>query len=242
MMRPVMPPAETTCGAVSLTKPGEFPMLSNLSPYSAPGLATSFPGLTAGFSPVSPSPIGLSGAYGGNAFGQDASMLSPYGQSPFSQNGLGQNPFVPGQMGQAGFVQNGLGQGAFGQAPFAPNPMAAGVYGQTPFGQGFFGQSPLTGPYPATTQQTQQIIATLAQLAQHISTHSVAAQQIGLILNQVAQQLALQKLYGPGSGVGFGLQPAGYAALNPQLYAGFNPQAQVWGAGRPYTIQPYTIQ
>jgi hypothetical protein len=181
-------------------------MLSNLSPYSAQGLTTSFPGLTAGFSPMSPTPFGQPGPLGGNAaFSQDASMLGPYGQGLFSPNGVGQNPFGQGQINPGAFGQGVFGQGAFGQ--------------QSPLGQG-----------------APQIIATLAQLAQHISAHSVAAQQISLVLHQVVQHLALQHLQRLG-GVAPGLQQGGYVGFNPQLYAGFNPQVQAWGVNRPYTIQ-----
>lgn len=189
-------------------------MLSNLSPYSAQGLTSSFP-----------SPFGQPSAM----FGQDpTAALGPYGQGPLgslNQNGFGQGPFGQGAFGN-GMLGQAQGQGGFGQGGFGQ-----GMFGQGGFSQGAFGQNPVT------VHQTQQLIATLAQLAQQISAHSVGAQQVSLVLHQIVQHLALQHLYRQG-GIGPGLQQGGgYAGFNPQIFAGFNPQAQAWGASRPNTIQ-----
>jgi hypothetical protein len=141
-------------------------MLSNLSPYSVPGLAGSFPQLAAGFPPIG---------------GQES--MNPYGQGLIAQNSFAQNPFAP--------------------SPFAQT--------QSSFGQG-----------PA-----QQIISTVVQLAQQLYAQSVLTQQLGLTLHQIAQHLAVQNLS----------RPFGAAVGQQGAYGGFNPQAQLWGGSRPYTIQ-----
>jgi len=140
--------------------------------------------------------------------------------SPFSGQGL--TTSFPGVTG--------------GFSPMNSNPFGQlGAYGgNAGFGQEAFGQN------PALTGQTQQIIAVLAQLAQHISAHSVLAQQIGVTLQQIVQQLAMQSLQRSGAaGAGLQLHQGGYPGLNAQPYAqqpygglipqAFNPQGQGWG-------------
>jgi hypothetical protein len=218
------------------------PMQSNLSPYSVQGQSTLFPGLAAGFSPVSPAPFGQPGVYGANAYGNNA----------FGGNAPGQgfsNPFAQGSYGQN--VLNGLGQGALFQNPYL-QALAQNPYVQNPH---------LPNAYGAMPGDVQQIISTLGQLAQQITVQSALTQQIAVTLHQIAQlaaQSLQNRLGGLGAGQPFGIgqpfgavQPLGIGqtlgAVQPfglgqygQQY-GFGGQygglGGSWGGSRPQTIQ-----
>jgi hypothetical protein len=186
-------------------------MMSNLSQFSQ-SLMPQFPGLQgAGWPQMNPGLFGQPGAYGGN---------TSFGHDP-TQAGFGPQ-FAFGGGGQGGAsLQNPFTQNQFGQSPWAINPYLQGQLGQQ------------------SQHNPQHIIAVLGQLAQQFAVHSVLTQQIGVTLQQLAQQLVLQS-YAAGSGVGsgqyFGQSPfagSGYGGFNP----GFNPQAQAWGASRSQTIQ-----
>ncbi|TLY83578.1 MAG: hypothetical protein E6K41_00820 [Gammaproteobacteria bacterium] len=95
--------------------------------------------------------------------------------------------------------------------------------------------------YAGAHHPAQQIVLVLGQLAQQISVQTALTQQISIALQQLVHQLAVQGLQIPGAGLGaFGGQ---YFAQNPfagatqGAYGGFSPQAQVWGANRAQTIQ-----
>ena len=184
-------------------------MQSNFSQYSPQGL---FSPQGAGWpQQMSPGLFGQPGANSGNAlFGQE-----------FGQAGLGpQSPFgLGGQQGNV-FAQN-----PFGQSPFAANP--------------YLQNNPLLGSFASqqAPHHTQHLIGLLGQIAQQLSIHNAMTQQVGIALQQLAQQLAVQSWSGGGAGGGqyFGQNPFAGAQGG---YGGFNPQAaQAWGANRPQTIQ-----
>jgi hypothetical protein len=117
--------------------------------------------------------------------------------------------------------------------------------GQNPFtsqAQPWAGNSFAGGQSPLL----QQIVPMVGQLAQQISIHSAVTQQIGVLLHQVAHQLALQSQSGfAGQSLGGSPFLGGLAhssaqtpfAFGPGGYPGFGPQGQSWGAGRPQTVQ-----
>ncbi len=153
--------------------------------------------------------------------------------SPYSQQGM--MPQFPGlQTGLQDFTQSGLGHNPFTQGQFQQNPFAFNPQLHSQLSQGFLPQN----------NPSQQILALLGQVAQQLSIQSAITQQIGVALQQVTQQLAAQSQQsfsggGPGGGQYGGGQ---YYAQNPfgtpqGGLAGFNPQAQAWGANRSQTIQ-----
>ena len=167
--------------------------------------------------------------------------------SQYSPQGLASQ--FPGLQG-AGWPQ--MSPGLFGQQPGMGG-------GNVSFGQDS-GQAGLGQQYPfgAQTHPAQHLVTVLGQLAQQLAAHGAITQQIGIALQQLAQQLGAQSLQGypggfgagqgfagvgsPFTGVGqpFGLGGGGqYFGQNPFAggYSGFNPQAQAWGANRPQTIQ-----
>jgi hypothetical protein len=187
--------------------------MSNLSQFSPQGLMPQFPGLQgAGWPQMNPGQFGQPGAYGGGN--------APFGHDS-AQAGFGQQFAFGGQANP--LQQNPFTQNQFGQSPWATNPYLQGQLGQ---------QSP---------HSPQYIIAVLGHLAQQFAVHTALTQQIGVTLQQLAQQLAVQMQshaasLGAGGGQYFGQSPfavGGYGGFNP----GFNPQAQAWGASRSPTIQ-----
>ena len=177
-------------------------MVLNPSQYSPQGLLPQFPGWQGAGSPqMSPGLFGQSGANGGAMpFGQESGQAGQNQQYPFS----GQtSPFPYNPFAQP-FTQN-----QFAQSPFATNPYL---------------QSQLLQSSPAHNP-TQHIVTALGQLAQLFSVHGAMTQQIGIALNQLAQQLVTQSL-----------QTQAYTGAQGG-YGGFNPQAQAWGANRQQTIQ-----
>lgn len=161
------------------------------------------------------------------------SQFSPQGLMPQfpGLQGAGWPQLNPGLFGQPGAYG---GNASFGhdsaQGGFGPQVGLGGQSGQNPWAinpylQGQLGQQAPHNP--------QHILAVLGQLAQQFAVHSILTQQLGVTLQQLAQQLAVQSY---GGGQYFGQSPfagSGYAGFNP----GFNPQAQAWGASRSPTIQ-----
>lgn len=180
------------------------------------------------------------------------SQYSPQGLLPQfpGWQGAGSPQMSPGLFGQPGANGGALPFGQeFGQAnSFQHNPFA-----QSPFATNPYLQSQLLQSSPAHNP-TQHIITALGQLAQLFSVHGAMTQQIGIALNQLAQQLVTQSLQtqayaGAGQPFGFGGPNVGnsagggqYFGQNPFAgaqggYGGFSPQAQAWGANRQQTIQ-----
>ena len=186
-------------------------------------------------------------------------MLSNF--SHYSPQGF--IPQFPGLQG-AGWPQ--MSPGLFGQpgtysgyVPFAHEPTLAGMY-PSPFPQTPFLSSPFSpGPFSPTSfapspfvpgsfagyagahHPAQQIVVLLGQLAQQISVQTAVTQQISIGLQQLVHQLAVQGLHQthPGALGAFGGQ---YFAQSPftgatqAAYGGFTPPAQAWGANRAQTI------
>ena len=171
------------------------------------------------------------------------SNLSPYSPQGFIPQFAGLQPGA-----YAGYVPfahepalTGMYPSQFLQTPFAPTPFAP-----TPFAPAIAFNPPVSfAGYAGAQHPAQQIVLVLGQLAQQISVQTALTQQISIALQQLVQQLAVQGLH-PGASLGaFGGQ---YFAQNPftgatqgaygqGAYGGFTPQAQVWGANRAQTIQ-----
>jgi len=160
------------------------------------------------------------------------------GPGPFAQPGAypGLVPFAHEP------ALTGMYPSPFLQTPFAATPFAATPFAATPFAPAI-GYNPLLSlaGYAGAHHPAQQIVLVLGQLAQQISVQTALTQQISIALQQLVHQLAVQGLQIPGAGLGaFGGQ---YFAQNPfagatqGAYGGFSPQAQVWGANRAQTIQ-----
>ena len=210
-------------------------MVLNPSQYSLQGLLPQFPGLQGAGSPqMSPGLFGQPGANGGAMpFGPESGQAGQNQQYPFSgqTNSFPYNPFA--------------------QSPFATNPylqsqLLQGSQAHNPYLHSHAGHSGAHNP-------KRHIIPALGQLAQQFSVHGAMTQQIGIALQQLAQQLATQSLQHPYAGAGqpfgFGGPNVGnsagggqYFGQNPFAgaqggYGGFGPQAQAWGANRQQTIQ-----
>ena len=118
----------------------------------------------------------------------------------------------PGLQG-AGWPQ--MSPGLFGQP---------GAYsGNAPFGyepgQNQFSLSPFAG-YAGVPNPAQQIVLVLGQLAQQISVQSALIQQISIALQQLVHQLAVQSLQShQGAGLGAG-QPLGVGGPFPGSFGG----------------------
>jgi hypothetical protein len=157
-------------------------------------------------------------------------MLSNFSQ--YSPQGF--IPQFPGLQG-AGWPQ--MSPGLFGQpgayagfVPFAHEPALAGMY-PGPLAPSPLAYNPLLGSfagYAGAHHPAQQIVLVLGQLAQQISVQTAVTQQISIALQQLAHQLAVQGLQSH--------QGAGLGAFQG-AYGGFTPQAQAWGANRAQTIQ-----
>lgn len=169
-------------------------------------------------------------------------MLSNFSQ--YSPQGF--IPQFPG-LQAAGWPH--MSPGLFGQlgaypgfVPFAHEPALAGMY-PSPFAPSPLAYNPLLGSltgYAGAHHPAQQIALVLGQLAQQISVQTAVTQQISVALQQLVHQLAVQGIQSQGSALGaFGGQ---YFAQNPfvsptQGGYGFSPQAPAWGANRAQTIQ-----
>jgi len=185
------------------------------------------------------------------------SHYSPQGfipQFPGLQ-GAGWPQMSPGLFGQpgtyAGYVPSahepalaGMYPSPYLQTPFAPSPFAATPFAASPFAPSPLAFNPLLGSfagYAGAHHPAQQIVLLLGQLAQQISAQTAVTQQISIGLQQLVQQLAVQGLQThPGALGAFGGQ---YFAQSPftgatqGAFGGFTPQAQAWGANRAQTIQ-----
>src|SRR5436853_3042237 len=190
------------------------------------------------------------------------SHYSPQGfipQFPGLQ-GAGWPQMSPGLFGQpgtyAGYVPfahepalTGMYPSPYLQTPFAPSPFAATPFAASPFAASPFAPSPLAfnpllgsfAGYAGAHHPAQQIVLLLGQLAQQISAQTAVTQQISIGLQQLVQQLAVQGLQThPGALGAFGGQ---YFAQSPftgatqGAFGGFTPQAQAGGANRSQTIQ-----
>jgi hypothetical protein len=161
-------------------------------------------------------------------------MLSNFSQ--FAPQGL--TPQIPGLQG-IGAPQLNSGPG---QSGLYGNPWSGQELGQQvpPWAGQFnpYGHNPQVQAQSTAYSQLHgsvQIVPVLAQLAQQLSIQCAItqqiAQQVSVAIQQLASQLATQ---GP-HGQYYGQNP--YAASMQGGYAGFNPQAQAWGANRQATIQ-----
>jgi hypothetical protein len=191
-------------------------MLLNPSSYFLPQGFTQFAG--APIAGPNPGIFGQAGVYGGNSqFGYPPAM-SGLGQPPQpSQQPLG-GPFTASPLLSA-YWQNPAWQSPFASMPFYGNSLAGHAEAH----------NPLT-----------QILPVLVQLAQQISVHGTVAQQIGMVLQQLTQQLAIASPHlqqaAFSAAQSFGQNP--FTSTPAGAYAGFNPQAaQAWGATRPQTVQ-----
>ena len=175
------------------------------------------------------------------------SHYSPQGFIPqfTGLQGAGWPQMTPGLFGQPGAYA--------GYVPFAHEPALAGMYPspflQTPFAPSPFAPSPLAynpllgsfAGYAGAHQPAQQIVLLLGQLAQQISAQTAVTQQISIGLQQLVQQLAVQGLQThPGALGAFGGQyfaQSPFTGATPGAFGGFTPQAQGWGTNRAQTIQ-----
>jgi len=142
----------------------------------------------------------------------------------------------PGLFGQPGAYNSGY-------VPFGHEPALAGMY-PSPFAPSPFAYNPLLGSfasYAGAHHPAQQIVLLLGQLAQQISAQTAVTQQISIGLHQLVHQLAVQGLQTPQGALGaFGGQyfaPSPFTGATQGAYGGFTPQAQAWGANRAQTIQ-----
>ena len=172
-------------------------------------------------------------------FGQPGTYAGyvPFAQEP-ALAGMYPSPFLQTPFAPSPFLQT-----PFLQTPFAPSPFAPSPFLQTPFASSPFAPNPLIGSfagYAGAHHPAQQIVLLLGQLAQQISAQTAVTQQISIGLQQLVQQLAVQGLQNPGALGAFGGQ---YFAQSPftgatqGAFGGFTPQAQPWGANRAQTIQ-----
>ncbi len=152
----------------------------------------------------------------------------------------------PGLFGQPGAYNSGYVP--FGHEPalasMYPSPFAPSPFVQTPFAPSPFAYNPLLGSfagYAGAHHPAQQIVLLLGQLAQQISAQTAVTQQISIGLHQLVHQLAVQGLQTPQGALGaFGGQyfaPSPFTGATQGAYGGFTPQAQAWGANRAQTIQ-----
>jgi len=169
-------------------------------------------------------------------FGQPGTYAGyvPFAHEP-ALAGLYPSPYL-----QTPFVPSPFVPSPFAPSPFAPSPFAASPFAPSPLAF-----NPLLGSfagYAGVHHPAQQIILLLGQLAQQISVQTAVTQQISIGLQQLVHQLAVQGLHQthPGALGAFGGQ---YFAQSPftgatqAAYGGFTPPAQAWGANRAQTIQ-----
>jgi len=172
--------------------------------------------------------------------------LSPVSPALFGQPGAygfnGSLTYPPSSVGVTQPLQpfSGLPNGIFASpyisSPYISSPYVSSPYVSSPFAS-FAGQAV---PHPA-----QQMLLLLGQLAQQICLQGVASQQIGIGLYQLAYQLLAQPLavqgIAPqpfiGTGQPFGLGAPFFAGTAPGGFGITPQQAQAWGATRPQTIQ-----
>jgi len=249
-------------------------MLSNFSHYSPQGFIPQFPGLQgAGWPQMSPGLFGQPGTYAGYVpFAQEPALTgmypspflqtpfapspflqtpfapspflqTPFAPSPFLQTPFASSPFAPSPFLQTPFAPSPFAPSPFAPSPFAPTPFAPSPFLQTPFASSPFAPNPLIGSfagYAGAHHPAQQIVLLLGQLAQQISAQTAVTQQISIGLQQLVQQLAVQGLQNPGALGAFGGQyfaQSPFSGATQGAFGGFTPQAQPWGANRAQTIQ-----
>src|SRR5256886_9790567 len=180
------------------------------------------------------------------------SHYSPQGfipQFPGLQ-GAGWPQMSPGLFGQpgtyAGYVPfahepalAGMYPSPYLQTPFAPSPFAATPFAASPFAPSPLAFNPLLGSfagYAGAHHPAQQIVLLLGQLAQQISAQTAVTQQISIGLQQLVQQLAVQGLQHHSSALGtFGGQSFAQSPLigaTQGAFGGLSPQPQACGATR----------
>ena len=168
-------------------------------------------------------------------FGQPGTYAGyvPFAHEP-ALAGLYPSPYL-----QTPFVPSPFVPSPFAPSPFAPSPFAASPFAPSPLAF-----NPLLGSfagYAGVHHPAQQIILLLGQLAQQISVQTAVTQQISIGLQQLVHQLAVQGLQTPQGALGaFGGQyfaPSPFTGATQGAYGGFTPQAQAWGANRAQTIQ-----
>ena len=170
------------------------------------------------------------------------SNFSPQYSALMSQfpglQGAGWPQTSPALFGQAGAYGGGIAPFSSGVAPFGYEGGQPGIGQQTnAFANPYLQHTGYAGAH----NPAQQIVLVLAQLAQQISVQSALIQQVSIALQQLAHQLAVQGLQAhQGAGLGAG-QPFGLGGpfATQGGYGGFTPQAQphAWGANRAQTIQ-----
>jgi hypothetical protein len=181
-------------------------------------------------------------------------MLSNFSQHPpqglMSQfpglQGAGWPQMSPGLFGQPGAYSGSApfgyepGQAGMSQNPFLQNPFTQNQFSLSPFATSPLGYNPLLSSfagYAGAHNPAQQVVLVLGQLAQQISVQSALIQQISIALQQLVHQLAVQSLQshqGGGLGLGAG-QPLGvggpfFGSLGGQ-YFGQNPFASATQGG-----------
>jgi hypothetical protein len=182
-------------------------MLANFSQYAPQGLAPQFPGLPGiGAPQLNAALLGQPGVYANAWSGQELGQQGGNQQVPPWAGQI--NPFAYQPLTQSPFI--------LGSAAQNPNLQSQGAAG-----------SPLHNP--------TQMVPVLGQLAQQLAiqsalTHQVA-QHIGVAVQHLAHQLAVQNQQGQY----YGQNP--FAPSMQGGYSGFNPQSQAWGGNRPPTIQ-----
>jgi len=171
--------------------------------------------------------------------------LSPVSPALFGQPGAygnGSLTYPPSSVGVTQPLQpfSGLPNAIFASpyisSPYISSPYVSSPFASSPFAS-FAGQ---VVHHPA-----QQMLLLLGQLAQQICLQGVASQQIGIGLYQLAYQLLAQPLavqgIAPqpfiGTGQPFGLGAPFFAGTAPGSFGITPQQAQAWGATRPQTIQ-----
>src|SRR5437016_948914 len=172
-------------------------------------------------------------------FGQPGTYAGyvPFAQEP-ALAGMYPSPFLQTPFAPSPFLQTPFAPSPFLQTPFAPCPFL-----QTPFASSPFAPNPLIGSfagYAGAHHPAQQIVLLLGQLAQQISAQTAVTQQISIGLQQLVQQLAVQGLQNPGALGAFGGQyfaQSPFSGATQGAFGGFTPQAQPWGANRAQTIQ-----
>jgi len=119
-----------------------------------------------------------------------------------------------------------------------------GAYGANPYGAGYSGFGQEFGS-PGFGQQNQsigpQIITTISQLANQVVAQGVAAQQVGVLLAQLAQQIVSQTSYGHAASIPGGLHgnPFAVAQAYNHLEQQLAMQGRVGQLGNPFGQSPY---
>src|SRR5439155_22682586 len=103
-------------------------------------------------------------------------------------------PALPG-LYPSPYLQTPFVPSPFVPSPFAPSPFAPSPFAASPFAPSPLAFNPLLGSfagYAGVHHPAQQIVLLLGQLAQQILAQTAVTQQISIALQQLVQQLALQ--------------------------------------------------